>query len=238
MVLNYCLAFFLCANPMAMISCTTVVRSCLRRGRAPGSYEVSFEKLTQISSTINWDIPSFILSSSAFSGASKPASSIWWMPDYLRHRCRINSTSHCFWVARMGILVAIRISYRRVLDASCLVSSNWSFVGDLSECTNDLPLGPSSLFSYQMGNVAATKRIVVFANLYQDMRAAEHSLTCCVRWRRLAWRHSDSCAEVWPYIQLEKVRTKRVLKEERERSKIRFNKRKHQEKRRSQHSTI
>ena len=148
------------------------------------------------------------------------------MPDYLRHRCWINSTSRCFWVARMGILVAIRISYRRVLDASCSVSSYWSFVGHLSECTNDLPLGLLPFSHIRWGNVAATKRIVVFANLYQDMRAAEHSLTCCVRWRRLAWRHSGSCAEVWPYIQLEKVRTKRVLKEERERSKIRSNKRK------------
>ena len=67
----------------------------------------------------------------------------------------------------------------KVLDALCLVGSYCLFVGHLSECTNDLLLGPSSIVSYQMMNVAATKKIIVFLNLYQDMRVAEHSLTGC-----------------------------------------------------------
>ena len=67
----------------------------------------------------------------------------------------------------------------KVLDALCLVDSYCSFVGHLSERTNDLPLGPSSILSYQMVNVAATEKIIVFPHLYKDMRAAEHSLTVC-----------------------------------------------------------
>ena len=67
----------------------------------------------------------------------------------------------------------------KVLDALCSVGFYCLFVGHLSERTNDLLLGPSSTLSYQMANVAATERIIVFPNLYQAMRVAEHSLTVC-----------------------------------------------------------
>ena len=47
----------------------------------------------------------------------------------------------------------------KVLDA---LDSYCSFVGHLSERTNDLLLGPSSILSYQMANVAATEKTMFF----------------------------------------------------------------------------
>ena len=47
--------------------------------------------------------------------------------------------------AKLSPTEILHSRHQRVLDASCSVVSYWLFVGHLSERTNDLPLGPSSL---------------------------------------------------------------------------------------------
>ena len=139
---------------------------------------------------------------------------------YLRHRCRINSTSRCFWdpCCHQNLLPT---------SARCIVLGRFLLIicGPSLWMYKWLTFGAFFPFLISDGECCSYREECCLCEFVPRHEAAEHSLTCCVRWRRLAWCHSGSCAEVWPYIQLEKVRTKRVLKEERERSKIRFDKR-------------
>ena len=61
----------------------------------------------------------------------------------------------------------------KVLDALCLVGSYCSFAGHLSEHTNDLLLGHSSILSYRWRMLQLPRGLLFFRI------STKHSLTVC-----------------------------------------------------------